>query len=384
VRIVVGTHALGLGGSETYAITLAEQLQRLGHEVWLTAFALQEGVAVARAHGIEAVAIDGPLPDSCDAIVAQDRATAFALAGRYAGVPLVFVAHSEEFDEQLPPVAEGLVRAVVVLNDRVERRIRALSGALEVVRLRQPIDVGLFRPRSRVDAAARRLLLFGNNIEGPRLDLVRSAASELGLEVVRVGSKGDATPDPVGAIDAADIVMGYGRCVLEAMACARAAYVYDHLGGDGWVTTETYAALESDGFGGRALPTTIDRERLVEDLRAYDAEMGIVNRDLVVAAHRAEHHAQQLLELLTARDAPQPTPATGLSELAGLVRAQWAADARIGQLERQRAELLDQLAAERASAAARHEALIESRRYRVGSMLARPLELIRRRRRARG
>ena len=38
----------------------------------------------------------------------------------------------------------------------------------------------------------------------------------------------------------ADIVVGYGRSVLEAMAMGRAAYVWDHAGGDGWVTPETY------------------------------------------------------------------------------------------------------------------------------------------------
>ena len=373
MRVTVATDTLGLGGSETYALTLSEQLMRLGHEVTLCAAVLHAGEAVARARGIDVVSLDAYSAPACDGIVAQDAGTAFELARRHPGAPLVFVAHSEEFDEQLPPLLAGLAGAVVVLNDRVERRVRALAARLDVVRLRQPIDVARFRPRSPPPAAPRRLLLLGNNIDGGRMELVRDVARRAGLELVRTGAKGGSTTNPEWAIGAADIVMGYGRCVLEGMASGRPAYVYDHLGGDGWVTPETYPSLEADGFGGRGREGVVDRERLLADLRRYDPEMGIANRDLIVAGHRAEHHAQRIVGLLETIGAARRDGAAPLDELARLVRAHWTAGARIHELERRIRELERGLAEERAA----RDALTRTRRYRLGSALARPIDRVR-------
>lgn len=378
--LVVATHTLGIGGSETYALTLAEQLQRLGHSVAICATVLDAGEAIARARGIDVVSLDRYDRSRCDGVIAQDGGTAFELARRHPAAPLVFVAHSEEFDEQLPPLLAEFVGAVVVLNDRVERRVRALAADLAVVRLRQPIDVKRFRPRSAPSERPSRLLVLGNNLDGARRELVADVAEELGMSLTCVGSRAESIAGPEWAISDADVVMGYGRCALEGMACGRPTYVYDHLGGDGWVTPTTYSALEADGFGGRAHWDVVDRERLLADLRAYHASMGLRNRDLVVGAHRAEHHTQQVLDLLTSLGPVRREGTDALGELAALVRARWAADARIDELEGRVVGLERVLATERAQAEAAHaarDALIRTRRYRIGAALARPFDLAR-------
>jgi len=380
--IVIGTHALGLGGSETYALTLAEQLTRLGHGVVLCAVGIGDGATAARERGVELVSLDAYDGRDCDAIVAQDAGMAFELARRHPRTPLLFVAHSEEFDRQLPPRLPSLVGAVVVLNDRVERRVRALELDVPVVRLRQPIDVTRFKPRSRPNRQPRRLLLFGNNLDGERLELVTEVGDHVGIEVLRVGAKGEPTARPEQAIDSSDIVMGYGRCVLEAMACGRSAYVYDHLGGDGWVTPGSYPSLERDGFGGRASGDVIDADRLLADLRRYEGTMGMVNRDLVIGSHRAEHHAQEIVALLRTLEPAGPSPTEALGELAWLVRAQWTARAQIEELEAHIRILDTRLDDERtatAEARAAHAAIKRTLRYRIGSALARPIDRLRRR-----
>ena len=47
--------------------------------------------------------------------------------------------------------------------------------------------------------------------------------------------------------DDAELVLGRGQAVVEALAEGRAAYVYGDDGGDGWVTPERYEALEAEG-----------------------------------------------------------------------------------------------------------------------------------------
>ena len=95
-----------------------------------------------------------------------------------------------------------------------------------------------------------------------------------------MGARSASHPRPELEIADADIVVGYGRSALEGMAAGKAVYVYDHGGGDGWVTAESYPALEANGFAGSATDDVIDKERLRADLLAYDADMGLVNREL--------------------------------------------------------------------------------------------------------
>src|SRR5687768_13251980 len=126
MRVVLGNHSLaGLGGSESYVVTVADQLQRLGHDVWL--WTPDDGVAgdAARGLGLRVATGEGEQPPQPDAVVAQDAPTACLLAVRYPEAPQAFVAHSDTFDLQLPPQLPGLVAVVVALYDRVEHRVRA-------------------------------------------------------------------------------------------------------------------------------------------------------------------------------------------------------------------------------------------------------------------
>ena len=117
------------------------------------------------------------------------------------------------------------------------------------------------------------------------------------MECVRLGRPAAATLAPEIAMNDADIVVGKARVIIEAMACGRAAYVYDYAGRDGWVTAGNYAALEADNFAGMATGLGVDPAGLAADLPAYDAAMGDVNRDLAVRHHHAGRHADALVAL---------------------------------------------------------------------------------------
>ncbi len=333
MRLILATNHLGLGGSESYLFTVAEELDRLGHEAAIYAPELGAGATAARRRGIELVA-DLAEAGDLDAALVQDAGTSHELAGRMAELPQVFVAHSETFDLQLPPQLDGQVAAAVALNDRVARRLAALAVPPEIVRMRQPIDIERNTVASPLPTVARRALLLSNNPVADRLELIERACADAGLELVRVGGDAGQAEDPRAALAGVEIVIGYGRSVLEAMACGRAAYVYDRYGGDGWVTGESYARLEADGFAGREPDTLVDPERLRADLRAYEPAMGPVNRDLVVANHRANVHAQELVDLLR-RLGPAARPRLPHEEMARLVRLEWHAQVDAQALRRE-------------------------------------------------
>jgi GT2 family glycosyltransferase len=402
VELVLSTNGLfATGGSETYLVTVAAHLQRLGHGV--TVHANELAPAMAEEHpGLRFAVGDDGLPGRCDAILVQDAICAYQLAERLPGTPQVFVAHSTVHDVQLPPQLPGVCAAAVALNERVAERLHAQAVPLPVVRLRQPVDLDVFGPRVPPRPRAERVLALGNNLEPERQALLAAACAEAGLELEVRGSVTQAALDPAALMLDADVVVGYGRCVVEAMACGRAAYVWDHLGGDGWVTAASYAALEADGFGGRATGAVLDAAAVAADLRGYDPAMGMVNRELAVRNHGPRQHAQALAGLLRdAAGAPVPAAAP-LAELGRATRLAWDAERRViglaRELERQvadaRAALQDAAAqgnlrdaeiarlqaetrtarAEAGAARAAADALRATRRYKLGTALARPLD----------
>ena len=402
MEIVLATQGFdSVGGSETYLLTVGEELQRLGHGVTIHSQTGGEMSDFAVRRGLTVAVGEERLRERCDAILVQDSGMAYALAERWPSTPQVFRACTEIYDFQFPPQLPDVVQAVVVVNDRVQRRIEALDGRYEIIRLRQPVNTDRFRPLVEIHEQPRRAVLLGNYLAGNRARLLTDAWEAAGIECVVVGAGGDRSTEPEDAIASADIVVGKARAALDGMACGRAVYVYDFAGGDGWVTPERYPAMEADNFVGQATDWMPSAERLASDLNNYRAEMGVANRDLVLAHHTASDHVHALLSLLR-RLNPRARPvAAPLREVARLVRLQWTTElevlgtrqaltqqaqqterleARLAELEAENRQLeerqrgLDELATYARSVEAESAELrrqLEQRRVRAGIALGR-------------
>lgn len=312
MRVLITHSKFLLGGSETYAVTVAEQLERLGHEVtFFAGEASPQGRDLLASRGLRLTS-GAPAEladrDDFDAVLAQDAASAYSAAAKRK-VPIVFVVHGLACFEHPPQGLEPLP-PVMVMNDQLARHVSAMARKPEIVRLRQPIDIQRFKARP-AGPKARRVLAFSNYLQDDRMAMLQQACDDLGLELVTMGVNSKTSIVPQERVAAADIVVGYGRSVLEGMAMGRAAYVWDRGGGDGWVTPESYPELEADGFSGGATKAVIDTDRLRDDLAAYRSELGPLGRDLIRNHHSAQPHAEALIELLErdASGAPDPDPA---------------------------------------------------------------------------
>ena len=195
--------------------------------------------------------------------------------------------------------------------------------------------------------------VLGNYLHGDARDGLVRAWTDAGLQVVQAGLLSEPTWDPVATIAEADIVVGKGRAVLEAMSCGRAAFVYDAFGGDGWVTAESYPRLEADGFAGQAEPGVMDAAALRAALDRYDADMGRVNRELVLKHHSVRRHTGVLVQLMSGRMPSEQKATSWGEELARVSRLRWHAEAEAVSLRRQ----LDTLSGRAHLAEAEAEAL---------------------------
>jgi hypothetical protein len=348
--LLANYHLDGMGGSESYLVTVAEHLQRLGHGV--TVYGVEAGALVDRIRdrGLRVAAAESELPNRIDAILAQDGIASLQLAERYETAPQLWVAHSEVHDFQLPVQLPDIVQRVVVMNERTADRVRSMATGHEVIRLRQPIDTERFTPRGPAPRRAEKVLLLGNYLEGERRDMLLAACEANGLRVEQFGAHVGSSAAPEVAIADADVVIGRGRVILEAMASGKAAYVYDYSGADGWVTPERYPAMESDGFDGRAFPDVPEADRVRRDLGEYRPGMGQANRDLAAMHHDARHHAQALSRIFAELAPRAGRDGDQLREMSRLVRSQWQTEGRAMNLARENATLRterDRLQAER-------------------------------------
>jgi hypothetical protein len=383
MELVLGSlHLTEPGGATTYLITVAEHLQRLGHGVTIYTERAGEMADRARMIGLRVATRPGELPDACDALLSGDGPIAYSLADHYRSTPQAYVCHSAELDVDLPPQLPGTVATVIVMNDRTQARAAAMGADAEIVRLRQPIDFERFRPARPPRVEPRLAVLLGNYLKGARRDLITEALERAGLEWVQLGRQQEISLTPEHVLADADILIGYGRSALEGMSAGCAVYVYE-VTGDGWVTADSYPALEADGFGGLAFGEPIDGERVSRDLSLYDARMGVVNRELVSKHHSPFAHAAALATALGQMAGPPVERDPMLAELGRLARVQWGVQLRAWELgtEANRAHdradgFLDRMwTAERNLTAFKH-----TRRYRLAQLLGAPLDLLRGRR----
>jgi hypothetical protein len=335
------------GGTETFCLTVARELQRRGHEVVLFADSFGPYADWAAELSVPVARETDKLPSACDAILANDAITARLLAVRYPDTRLVYCIHGTIFEIQQPPVEPGLIDAILAPSERFDAFARSFAVDVPIVRLRQPIDTEWYVPSEPPRRPPRRALLLSNALnEGPRLDALVETWAARGIQVVHAGSR-DSILDVRPAIADSDIVVGRGRAVIEGMACGKAVYVFDVGGGDGWVTPQTYPAIEADNFAGMATDVPIDRRRLAADLDSYDPDMGWINRELAVTYHSVRSQVQVLIEVLRGPAPKRADSASSAAALAVTARFAWrmqlramAAEEEVSKLRRARDEIL--------------------------------------------
>ena len=322
------------GGTEVYALTVAEQLERLGHDATLVTWLEGAMSERARARGLRVIAPDAVNPGTAEVIVASDAATLLTLAERDPTAVRIMAMHSVEYNAQTPPQLPDACQAVVVMSDRVQRRAEALAITPRVVRLRHPIDLDRYRLLPWPQRPPRRAAIFGHIAGGARPDAFAAACRSAGLEPSVVGLPGGtATTEPEQAIGQVDVVVGIGRCALEGATARRPVYVAGPAGVDGWLRPELYTTLERDGFSGQAITRTDGMlpEELADPPSPDEVQ---VLYEQVTRGHDARVHAEELIALARELGAP-PGPVRGpVDEISRLVRLELNARERANAAER--------------------------------------------------
>ena len=134
---------------------------------------------------------------------------------------------------------------------------------------------------------------------------VRTINARLGRDIIAVDGWVD---DLTEHFSNADIIIGAGRCVLEAIASGRTALVVGNEKIGGLVTAGNFHSLQKANFSGRGSAVTTSFENMLRELKKISP--GAVFDDEVRALAQNDHDAAKLaaeireiyLELLSGKN----------------------------------------------------------------------------------
>lgn len=250
-----------MGGTETWVITMARELQKQGHEVRV--YTKQKGMVSQMLGDMMTDNIDDGYDlalinhNSCIDVKAKVK---------------IFTSHGT-----IPPLEQPVEGAdeYVAVSENVAEKYK-----LKHI-IKNPIDTELFKPTSDIRDKPEVIL----NITNEKFNLPYKFLSPTRSEY--------STPT---LMNKADIIISLGRGALEAMSCGRNVITWDNRGywgqrGDGYLSD--FSKLKGN-VAGEYRRTNID---IQQEILKYNKEQGKLNREYILKNHDVKLIVKQYLDL---------------------------------------------------------------------------------------
>jgi hypothetical protein len=298
MNILITNHHLNLfGGSETFSYTLATALKGAGHSVAILTVEAGPVAEKLIQAGIPVQTDPAKIPFSPDVIHSHHNSMAMLARGAFPETPMLFLSHGIMPGLESPPSIDTGIALFAGVSEEVQANLIQNYGLEDVVICRNGIDLERHYPLKEINAKPERVLIISNHYSNEQLALVQGACGIIGAQLNMIGLQTQSVWETESYINMHDIVISLGRGCLEAMACARAVFIFDHFGGDGFITKENYEEIRKHNFSGRRYRKQYTPDTMAAELRGYHQAMGMVNREIVENHHDIKSQAEEYLQL---------------------------------------------------------------------------------------
>ena len=288
MTILISSSSLDRSGVPTYTLTLYKELERLGFDVMVYSPKLGPMAKEMKVYtNFDAM----PMPG---VILAQANKCATWVKGAFPHVPMIFISHGVIPDEEQPP--RFPIDWYIAVNE--EARINLMSqyiNPLKITIIRDFIDTDLFVKLEPLEEKPR-VLFVSNYKKWKTYYNIEAACEKLGLEFRAVGSPYGQCEDMPELYNEFDLVIGKGRCLLEAMSCGREVISYNDKLGDGYLDEKMYLESRERNFGGRLCRYSFSAEDVVEEIKKYNPNGD--NRKRVLENHEVKKCSIQILDVI--------------------------------------------------------------------------------------
>lgn len=260
--LVLTNHFSAFAGSEVVALQVAQWFAERGHAVTLGANSIgaplrhcAAGIALTTAWDQIALG-DFDLIWCQHDLLSQLPLAAFERASRsrLPHVALVSLSPFEPYEHVDAFLARALSADVYANSpETADELISRNSGAITrpSVRVFHNAAPAAFWKAGPPPGAALRSIALISNHPPPELAAALAALEAAGVHTRSIGVQSEAklvTPEDIAGVDA---VISIGKSVIYAIAQRRPVFMYDHFGGDGWLTRNNFATNLYHNFSGR-------------------------------------------------------------------------------------------------------------------------------------
>ena len=289
-QILVGTYYLDhVGGSQLYAVDLLKELQRRD-DIEVEFFAVERGKLsnyVENELGIPFMS-----KRRYDLVLAAQNVTVDTLRKRG---PIVQICHGAILGLEQPSIYAdyhvGITKEVCdSLSERGYPNQLVLNG----------LDLTQKRPLRAVNDELKVVLSLCQSEEAT--EMLANVCAKKGLEFLHFNKHRNPTFDIEQEISKADLVVGIGRSIFDAMACGRPCVVFDSRDyngnrGDGYLHPELFDEFIQTNCSGRYRNQTFTEADLIREMEKYKPDDGRQLRKIAEGRLNVVTMAQVLLEV---------------------------------------------------------------------------------------
>jgi hypothetical protein len=299
MRILLSSYRLDYSGVPTYTWTIMRELHRQGHDVRVYA---PEGGQFASAFPWSSSI---PTEWRPDRILAQHTPCAIALREAFPAQPITYISHGVTPDIDQPPVDAGITHWVAI-NEQVRDYLQTHQiAARDISVIRNPVDTCHYYPLRTPLRQTPQVLFVSNYKKWLNYGRLSKACAKLKWSLHAVGSPYRRSRDMVRDMNDADLIVSWGRGILEAMSCGRAVCSFDKSppAGDGYLDEPTYYYSRTHNFShfvaGDCRHENFTVDMMVEHLQRYHPADGVRNRELIETYHDVRDAVAALLRAST-------------------------------------------------------------------------------------
>ncbi len=289
-KILIGTNHLDqIGGSESYTYDLIKALKNIeGIEVEY--FTFSKGDVSDKIE--EELQVSFMSEKKYDLIIANHNTTVKELYGKSA---IVQVCHGIIPDlEQPSPLADYHVG----ISEEVSDHLIDLGYPNSVIL--NGIDVDEKKSIVAPNEELESVLSLCQSEKANKL--LKKVCDDKGLEFKAFNKHVNPTLNIEKHINKADLVVGVGRSIYDAMACGRPCLIYDNRGyngnkADGYLRPRNFWKYVKNNCSGRYLNRKYTEKDLVRELEKYNPQHGKELRSIAVENLNAQTMANELLSM---------------------------------------------------------------------------------------
>ena len=281
-------------GSETFVGTLARSLKKLGHSV--TIYTHNNGWygEMLKADGFE---VWGKvlLHTNFDFVHFQHNETVHEIYDKLKHLPKLFMSHGILHGLEMPPDYNKypmdlyIGSSEEVLSNCMNKVIKSGGNYNpKGIVFRNVIDTDKFNTDVKINSELKNVLVVSNYMQGTPnfVNLIREICNYKKLNLEMIGDVKQKVKNVIPYIEQADLCIGIGRCMLEAMSMSRNVILFDYQGLDGFMDNENYLEVRKYNFSGRRYKNKeVSGQDLIDCFNKYSVENGKINRQLILDNH---------------------------------------------------------------------------------------------------